>query len=62
MHSRVGLEQARLGLNDPVRLRSLSYIQNIKLKAQAMRNAGVSEHLIQTLKKEALAHGSSLAK
>lgn len=60
MHTRVGIEQAKLGLNDPSRLRGMGAAENIKLNAQAMRNAGVPEHVVQTLRQEALKHAGTL--
>lgn len=62
MHIKVGMEQAKLGLHDPAKLKKMSYIENIELNAQAMRNAGVPEHVIQELKKEAVIHGDSISR
>jgi len=62
MHGQVGLEQRKLGLFDRSKLRGMGAEQNIRLNAQAMRNAGVPEHVVQTLQKEALQHASGLSK
>jgi RHS repeat-associated protein len=60
MHTRVGVEQVKLGLNDAARLRGMGAAENIDLNAQAMRNAGVPEHIVQTLQEEAMKHATTL--
>ena len=62
LHARIGLEQRKLGLFDRAKLQAMSAAENIALNAQAMRNAGLSEHVVQTLQNEALLHASTLAK
>ena len=62
MHDQVGIEQRRLGLFDRSRLRGMSAEENIALNAEAMRSAGVPEHVVQTLQKEAQQHASTAAR
>ncbi len=59
-HTRVGVEQGALRLNDPAFLKGMSAVENIELNAQAMRNAGIPEHVIQTLRGGALRHAATL--
>jgi hypothetical protein len=62
LHTRVGVEQGKLGLNDPARLKTMGAGENINLNAEAMRNAGVPEAVVQTLQKEALKHAGTLSR
>ncbi len=60
LHKRVNKAQIKLGLHDSSYLRTLEAEQIIELNARAMRAAGVPEHVIQTLQKEALEYASGL--
>ena len=62
VHARIGIEQRKLGLFDRSRLIGMSAEENIALNAQAMRNAGVPEHVVQVLQREAVLHASTLTK
>jgi hypothetical protein len=59
-HRRVGEAQRSIGLNDPSKLAKMTAQQNIELNAQAMRLAGVPEHVITELQKGALSHAEQL--
>jgi hypothetical protein len=61
-HLRVNQEQLRLGLHNPNKLATMSAAENIQLNAEAMRAAGIPEHVIQQLAKEAAAYAASLAR
>ena len=61
-HHRVGNEQIRLGLHDDKRLAVMSAEENIRLNAQAMRAAGIPEHVIREFAKEVTAYAASLAR
>jgi hypothetical protein len=60
LHTAIGREQRVLGLFDRTKLAGMSAVENIELNAVAMRRAGVPEHVVQTLRQEALKHASSL--
>lgn len=60
LHTAIGREQRALGLFDRTKLAGMSATENIELNVLAMRRAGVPEHVVQTLRQEALKHASSL--
>jgi hypothetical protein len=60
LHKAIGAKQRELGLNDPSRLRAMSARENIDLNARALREAGVPEHAVQTIVKEAIGHARGL--
>ncbi|HYL99488.1 MAG TPA: hypothetical protein VEZ90_11075, partial [Blastocatellia bacterium] len=60
LHKAVGREQGGLGLFTRGSLRSMSPFENIQLNAEAMRRAGVPEHVIRALVKEAVEHAWKL--
>lgn len=62
LHRRAGVEQRNLGLFDRSKVRGMSAEENILLNAQAMRNAGVPEPVIQMLQREAQNHAAGLSK
>ncbi len=59
-HAAVGREQARLGLNNPEALRGMTAAENIRLNADTLARAGVPEHVIRQLMREATQHASDL--
>jgi hypothetical protein len=61
-HLRVNQEQLRLGLHDPDKPATMSAAENIRLNAEAMRAAGIPEHVIQQLAKEAATYAATLAR
>lgn len=58
-HAEIGRQQIKLGL---VRrnMEGMTAAQNIELNVQAMKNAGIPGHVIETLKHEALRHAAAL--
>jgi len=60
MHTRVGVEQRRLGLFNKEKVAKMTATENIELNALAMKRAGVPDYVIETLKKEALRHAGTL--
>jgi RHS repeat-associated protein len=60
LHVAIGREQRALGLYDRAKLAKMTAAENVELNALAMRRAGVSEHVTQTLMKEALKHAKTL--
>ena len=61
LHDKITAEQVRLGLRGE-RLVGMSAEENIRLNAIAMRKAGVPEHVVQTLTREAEKHAASITK
>ena len=59
-HAEVGRQQRALGLFDRSKLATMSAEQVIEANATAMQRAGIPNHVIETLKKEALRHASTL--
>jgi hypothetical protein len=59
-HVAVGREQRKLELLDKQNLSKMSARQVIEQNALAMKNAGIPDYVIETLKKEALKHAESL--
>jgi len=59
-HVAVGREQRKLGLFDQQKLSKMSAKEVIEQNALAMKNAGIPDYVIETLKKEALKHAESL--
>ncbi len=61
LHDAVTAQQRRLGLLNPENLRGMSAADNIALNSQAMRQAGVPEHVIQAAAKQASSYATSLS-
>jgi hypothetical protein len=59
-HTAVGREQMKLGLFDRDKLAKMNATQVIEENAKAMKNAGIPDYVIETLKKEALKYAATL--
>lgn len=59
-HAEVGRQQYKLGLFDRDKLAKLSASEVIETNALAMKQAGIPDYIIETLKREALRHAATL--